>query len=161
MTEPWLESKCEAGALAELAPDLDLAAEEAGVLLRDRQAEAGPTAAAGRIGLVEALEQVGQVLRRNPPSLVDHLDEGTEPVPADTNSHAAPAMLQSVSDQVGDDALQPARIAREHDLLFVEPHPLFPATRANGGRRKRPEVDGLGLHALYASVEAGDLHQVL
>jgi hypothetical protein len=51
----------EAAALARVAPDVDLAVEQC-VLLRDREAEARPAAGARGIGLVEALEQVRQVL---------------------------------------------------------------------------------------------------
>src|SRR5439155_15518510 len=61
-----LQPQREAAALAGLAPDLDLAAQEPRVLLRDREAEPGPGAAARRVGLVEALEQVRQVLGRDP-----------------------------------------------------------------------------------------------
>src|SRR5207248_912330 len=55
-----LETKREATALAGLARDLDLAAEQPRVLLRDREAEAGARTAARRVGLVEALERCGR-----------------------------------------------------------------------------------------------------
>src|SRR6266508_5123465 len=155
------QPKREAAPLAEPAPDLDLPAQEPGVLLRDRQAEAGPTAAASRISLVEALEQVRQVLRRNPGSLVDDLDEGASVVAADVDGYSAAPVIQSVADEIGDDALEPPRVARDHDLLSIARDLLLPATRAYRGRGARPDVDRLSVHALRAGVEAGDLHQVL
>src|SRR5438105_15865408 len=95
-----LQAKREAAALAGLAPDLDLAAEEPRVLLRDREAQAGAGTAARRVGLVEPLEQVRQVLGRDSGALVGDLDEGAGPVASDSNRDAVAAVLERVADEV-------------------------------------------------------------
>src|SRR5439155_4545011 len=79
------QTQREAGAPPGLAPDLDPAAEQARVLLGDRQAEARAASAAGGVGLVEALEQVRQVLGRDAGPLVGDLDEGARVFAADAN----------------------------------------------------------------------------
>ena len=76
---------------------------------RDREPEPGAAARARRIGLVEALEQVRKVFARNPGTAIGDLDERPEAVTANADCHLPAPVLESVPDQVGDDALDAPR----------------------------------------------------
>jgi hypothetical protein len=101
------------------------------------------------------------MLRRNPRPVVRDFDERSAVVSTNTDGDAGPAVLEGVVDEVCDDSLEPARVAREHDVLCVEPHTAVPPARANSRPDERAEVDRLRLDALPPCIEAGDLHQVL
>src|SRR5437867_1084450 len=131
------ESEREAAALPELAPDFDLAPEEPCVLLGDREAKARAATGTGRIRLVEALEQVWQVLGWDPGSPVDHLDEGADPFAADAHGRRVTAVLKRVPNQIGDDPLEAARVARDNRLVGVEPHAPLPTARPQRRRGQR------------------------
>src|SRR5213593_793918 len=98
------------------------------------------------------------MLAGDPRTPVCDLDEGPS-VPSHPDRHLVATVLDCVADQVGDDALEPARVAGQLDLLRLEPHALLPAARADGGRGQCAELDALGVDALLAGVEARDLHQ--
>src|SRR5438477_9531730 len=112
-----MEPEREPAALPRFAPDLDRAAQETCVFEGDREAQPGAAARAGRIGLVEALEQMRQVLGRDPGARVGDLDEGAVSVPGDAYGDAVAAVIERVSDEVGDDSLEPPRVTLDHDLL--------------------------------------------
>src|SRR5438477_10089376 len=112
-----MEPEREPAALPRFAPDLDRAAQETCVFEGDRQAEPGATARAGRIGLVEALEQMRQVLGRDPRPAVDNLDEGVVSFAADAYGDAVATVVERIPDEVGDDSLEPPRVTLDHDVF--------------------------------------------
>ena len=70
-------------------------------------------------------------------------------------------MLERVVDEVGHDPLEPPRVAGHAQAVAFEPHAAVPAARPHRRPHERRDVDLLGVDALGARVEAGDLHQVL
>src|SRR5206468_7299786 len=78
-----LQPEGEAAATAGVALDPDLATDQTRVLLRDRETEPRAATAAGGISLVEALEEVRQMLRCDPGAVVGHFDEALANVDCD------------------------------------------------------------------------------
>src|SRR5436190_21447348 len=105
-----LQAQGEATASAGLARDLDRAAEQPRVFLRDREPQAGAAPTAGRVVLVEALKEVLQLLWRDPRPVVCDLDERARVLAADAHVGMVSAVLERVADQVRKDPLDAARV---------------------------------------------------
>src|SRR5215217_545477 len=157
VTTLYGQLEAEAAAVPGCALHLDPAAEQTCVLLRDREAEPGALAAPCLVCLVKPLEQVRQVLGRNPRPVVRDFDS----VGAEQHRHLRAAVLERVANEVRDDSLQPARVAAKLAAIALDPHALVPAARTQRCVDERAKVDVLGVDALRARVEARDLDQVL
>ena len=163
------EREAEDGALVDLAPGLQPAAVQAGVLQADRQPEAGAPAAplAGRVGAPEPVEHEPGLARLEPDAVVAHHDRERALVGGQAHLDGpALAVVDGVGEQVAQDALDAARVDLGEDLVAeVEqqrgaggldevPHGL--------GRppHDRADVDLLEAQLGHPGVEAADLQQV-
>src|SRR5262249_7764461 len=113
-----------------------------------------------RMGLVEALEDQRKLFRRNARPAVGHLDAALDTVGAGPHPDIAAAVLNRVLHQVGQYALDPARIADQCERLALNGDPVLPAPRADQPRHDRLDVDKLLLHRFGPGIEPGDLHQL-
>jgi hypothetical protein len=138
---------------------------QAGVLPGDGQAETAPgRAAAGRLGLEEALEHVGQRLARNTRAVVADLDtqkgRPTALVDRERDHDGRSSVAEGVTDQIGDDDVEAPRIQGAALVVGnVDGHGLGPAPRGQTPLEGDAEVDVIHHQVGRAGVEAGDLDQ--
>src|SRR3954469_11877109 len=146
---------------ADLAPDLDIASEQASVLESDREAQPTSGTGPGGVPLVEAVEDVDEPVRSDSRALVAHLDEAAQAVLSHPDRDVSAPVLEGVADQIGRDPLEPPVIREEHDLVSRDLDTIVPAARAHRRPDERPDVHPLFAPPRLSGVEPGDLHQVL
>ena len=164
------EREPELGAGAGLAPDLQPAAVQAGVLEADRQPEAAAADGAdpGGVGAPEPVEDVLGLGRAEAHAEVADGHRGRGPVGGQRDLDRLPgAVLDGVADQVAQDPLHPAGVDVGDDVL-VGPvdHQLGVVPlgeRPHAGHHpgdQGAQVDRLGVQHRGAGVVAADLQQV-
>ena len=165
------QGEAEAGALAGLAPRLQPALVQPGVLDADRQAEAGAAGAADprRVGAPEPAEHQLLLAGPQPDAVVADGDGHGVLVDAHPDPHRfALGVVDGVGDQVAQDALHPAGVDLGDDLLVrhVDDEVDLGVAREVADVVQRAlhgvaQVDRLDGQLRDARVVAGDLQQVV
>jgi len=106
-----------------------------GGLAHDREAQPGARQPARFVGTVEAIEDVREVLAREPGPVVAH-DQLAVRQP-DLNGLADGTPLESVVDEVGHGAMDSLRLAANHGGLCAEAHGHAPARPRPGALHDR------------------------
>lgn len=153
-----------------LAPGLQPAAVEAGVLDRDREPQAGAAGGAGtgRVRPPEAVEDPGRLARLESHAVVP--DRHGHGALRDAHVHddvPALAVLDGVDDEIAQDPLDTARVGLRDHGLFV-PHDADPGSLALGQRLgatdhpsdDRTQIYRLGFQRRGPRVEPADLQQI-
>src|SRR5690348_636594 len=134
--------------------------EQRRVLVRDGESQPAARSGTGGVGLREALEHARSELGGDARAGVGYRDDACLVPGADVHPGMTAAMLDGVSDQVRDDALDPAAI-RGDPALAGDLDVSVPAPAPDDARHQWAQVDRLDVNRLGARVQAGYLHQIV
>ena len=129
---------------------------------RDREAQAAAAGMPRRIGLVEALEDVRQPLRRHPgPAVRDrHHQCIGRTLHADLDGRTG-GVLARVVEEVAEDPLEAARVSLDDGHVRRDVDGRLRQAGRDDRRHQTPDVDRLEGDLLGARIEPRDLHEVV